>query len=137
MPALEAATWAREVHPELFSAFDLALFEAFFDRTEDISDLQVLCRIAESVGLEAAALRLSLSTRRYRPLVLQEYLEATEQGIRAVPAMLISGRAPVVGAVPYADLKRSVERAFTGGSDGPRVDPISGAIILQEGSAQF
>ena len=137
MPALEAATWTREIHPVLFPAFDLALFDAFFDRTADISDPEVLGRIAESVGLEAAALRLGLSTRRYRPLVLQEYLKATEQGIRGVPAILIPGQAPIVGAVPYADLKRSAERAFTGGSDGPRVDPISGAIILQEGSAQF
>ncbi|HWU36684.1 MAG TPA: hypothetical protein VN203_03495, partial [Candidatus Acidoferrum sp.] len=76
-------------------------------------------------------------TRRYRPLVLREYLEATVQGIRGVPAMLIPGRAPIVGAVPYADLKRSVEKAFTGRVDWPRVGPISGAIILQEGSAQF
>jgi len=37
LPALEAATWVRESHPVLFPAFDLALFEAFFGRTEDIS----------------------------------------------------------------------------------------------------
>jgi predicted DsbA family dithiol-disulfide isomerase len=137
LPALEAATWVREVHPELFPAFDLAVFEAFFGRTEDISDPEVLGRIAASVGLEPSAPRAALSTGRYRAMVLQEYLEATNQGIPGIPTFLIPGQAPIVGAVPYADLKRAVEGAFTGGSGGPRVDPASGAIIIQEGSARF
>jgi predicted DsbA family dithiol-disulfide isomerase len=137
LPALEAATWAREVHPELFPAFDLALFEAFFGRTEDISDSEVLERIAGSVGLEASALRASLSTRRYRPMVLEEHLQATDQGIHGIPAILIPEQAPIVGAVPYADLKHAVERAMIGVSGAPRAGPVSGAIIIQEGSAQF
>ncbi len=135
--ALEAATWAREVQPAMFPAFDLALFEAFFGHTEDISDPEVLARIAVSVGLDPAALRTALATGQYRPRVLQEYLEAANQGIHGIPTILIPGQAPIVGAVPYAELKRAVERAFTGAPDGPRVDPGSGAIILQEGSAQF
>lgn len=137
LPALEAATWAREVHPEVFPAFDLALFEAFFGRSEDVGDLEVLGRIAASVGLEPSALRAALAKGRYRSIVLQEHLEATSQGIHGIPTILIPGQAPIVGAVPYADLKRAVERAFTGGAGGPRVDPTSGTIIIQEGSAQF
>lgn len=137
LPALEAATWVREVHAEIFPAFDLALFEAFFGRTEDISHHEVLERLVASVGLEPSALRTALSMGRYRPIVLQEYLEATNQGIHGVPAILIPGQAPIVGAVPYADLKRAVEYALTGRPGGPRVDPASGAAIIQEGSAQF
>jgi len=137
LPALEAATWVREVHAEIFPAFDLALFEAFFGRTEDISHHEVLERLAASVGLEPSALRTAVSMGCYRPIVLQEYLEATNQGIHGVPAILIPGQAPIVGAVPYADLKRAVEYALTGRLGGPRVDPASGAAIIQEGSAQF
>jgi predicted DsbA family dithiol-disulfide isomerase len=137
LSALEAATWVREVHPELLAAFDLALFEAFFGRTEDISDAEVLEQLAASVGLEPSALGAALATGRYRPMVLREHLEATDRGIHGVPTILIPGQAPIVGAVPYADLKRAVEGAFTGGSGGLHVDPVSGAIIIQEGSAQF
>jgi predicted DsbA family dithiol-disulfide isomerase len=136
-PALEAATWAREAHPELFPSFDLALFEAFFERTEDISDREVLGRIAASVGLDPSALGMCLAEGRYRPTVRQEHLEATNQGIRGIPTVLIQGQPPIVGAVPYSDLKRALERTLRGGSGGPRLDPASGAIIIQEGTAQF
>ena len=136
-PALEAATWIREAHPELFPSFDLAVFEAFFKRTEDISDPEVLGRIAASVGLDPSAVRVCLAEGRYRPMVRQEHLEATSLGIHGIPTILIQGEPPIVGAVPFSDLKRAVERALTGGSGGPRVDPASGAIIIQEGSAQF
>jgi predicted DsbA family dithiol-disulfide isomerase len=137
LPALEAATWVREVHPESFAAFDLALFEAFFGRTEDISDPEVLEQLVASVGLEPSALDTALARGRYHPMVMREYLEATGQGIHGVPTILIPGQAPIVGAVPYADLKRAVEGAFRGGSGGPHVDPAAGAIIIQEGGAQF
>jgi predicted DsbA family dithiol-disulfide isomerase len=100
------------VHPGLFPAFDLALFEAFFGRSEDISDSEVLLRIGMMVGLDPTPLRASLAGGNYRPTVLQEHLEATNQGIHGIPAVLIPGRAPIVGAVPYADLKRAVERAL-------------------------
>lgn len=134
-PALEAAAWVREVHAEAFAAFDLALFEAFFGRAEDISDRMVLGRVAASVGLQPSALTEAISTGDYRPTVMQEHMEATNQGIHGVPTILIPGQAPIVGAVPYSHLKRAVEQALTGGPRGPGVDPASGGIIIQEGSA--
>jgi len=135
LPALEAATWAREEHPEQFEAFDLALFEAFFGGTEDISDPHVLGRIGALVGLEPSALSDVLGTGRYRPMVFEEYLEAANQGIHGIPTILIPGQAPIVGAVPYAELKRAVERAFTNESAGSRKEAGSDATIIQEGTA--
>ena len=141
LPALEAATWAREEHPERFEAFDLALFEAFFGRTEDISDPRVLGCIGASVELNPSALSEALRTGRYRPMVHEEYLEAADQGIHGIPTILLPGQAPIVGAVPYADLRRAVERALSSGSPGasagPRNDADTGAIIIQEGTAFF
>lgn len=136
LPALEAATWAREVQPRHFPAFDLALFEAFFGRTEDISDPEVLTRIGASVGLDPSALCEALRAGGSRTLVFREHLDATNQGIHGIPAILIPGEAPIVGAVPYAELKRAVEHALSGASDGPRVDPASGVTIIQEGSVE-
>ncbi len=135
LPALEAATWAREEHPERFEAFDLALFEAFFGRTEDISDPLVLGRIGALVGLESSALSDALGTGRYRPMVFEEYLEAANQGIHGIPTILIPGQAPIVGAVPYPDLKRAVDRALTGMSAGSRIEAGSDVTVIQEGTA--
>lgn len=121
LPALEAATWVREEHPARFPAFDLALFEAFFGRTEDISDPEVLSGLAASVGLDPSPLRKALVSGRYRGRVMQEHLEASDQGIHGIPTILVPGRAPIVGAVPFADLKREVETALNS-----QPSPVSG-----------
>jgi predicted DsbA family dithiol-disulfide isomerase len=134
LPALEAATWAREEHPDRFEAFDLALFEAFFSRTEDISDPLVLGRIGALVGLEPSRLSDVLGTGCYRPTVFEEYLEAANQGIHGIPAILIPGQAPIVGAVPYPDLKHAVDRMLAGtAARGPR-DASSEGTVIQEGT---
>lgn len=112
LPALEAATWVREEHPALFPAFDLSLFEAFFGRTEDIGDPEVLSRLAASLGLDPSLLREALVSGRYRGTVMQEHLEASDQGIHGIPTILVPGRVPIVGAIPYPDLKREVGAAI-------------------------
>ncbi len=134
LPALEAATWAREEHPERFEAFDLALFEAFFGRTEDISDPLVLGRIGAMAGLEPSTLSDVLGTGRYRPMVFEEYLEAANQGIHGIPTILLPGQAPIMGAVPYPDLKRAVDRALAGTAVPRSKDASSGGMVIQEGT---
>jgi predicted DsbA family dithiol-disulfide isomerase len=133
---LEAAVWAREVDPSRHAAFDLALFEAFFERVEDVGDPAVLLRIGDSVGLDRSGLREALWDRRYRSLVWQEHLEATDQGIHGIPAILIPGQRMLVGAVPYPDLRRAVESALQGAA-GTQERAGSPSKILQEGTAFF
>jgi len=113
-PALEAAAWARDVDAGRFLAFDLGLFEAFFGRSEDVSDPAVLARLARAAGLDGAGLAEVLAQRRYQPRVREEHLEAVGLGIRGVPAFLVPGQPPIVGAVPYAELRRAVDRALAG-----------------------
>src|SRR4051794_20438602 len=52
LPSQEAVKWAQTRHPEQFDAFDLALYEAFFRETKDISNPAVLFQVAASVGLD-------------------------------------------------------------------------------------
>ncbi len=112
LPALEAATWVRERHPSVFRAFDRALFQAFFERTEDISDPRVLAKAAASVELDPAAVEEALASRVYRRIVMQEHHEASERGIRGIPAILIGGQDPIIGAVPYAELRQAIENGL-------------------------
>jgi predicted DsbA family dithiol-disulfide isomerase len=106
---LEAATWVWDAYPDRFPVFDLLLFEAFFGRTEDIGDPEVLCRLAGQCGLDVAACSEVLREGTYRDRVLAEYHEAVGLGIRGIPAVVLPGRSPIVGAVLYPDLRGAVD----------------------------
>lgn len=97
----------------------MALFEAFFSRTEDISDLDVLGRLASQCGLDAQALADAVRERRYRECVFAEHQNAANMGIRGVPAVVLPDRSLIVGAVPYDDFRRAVERALSATADRP------------------
>lgn len=133
-PALEAAAWARGTDPGRFPAFDLTLFEAFFGRSGDVSDPAVLVRLAGAAGLDAAGLSGALTSRRYQPRVRDEHLEAVGLGIHGIPAFLIPGQPPIVGAVPYADLARAVDRAL-GIADAEGGGSSKPPGVIQEGTA--
>lgn len=113
-PSLEAAVWVRETSPDQFPPFDMALFEAFFARNEDISDSTVLVRLAEQCGLDGRALIGALRDGSCREHVVVESREAGRLAITAIPAVVLPGRPPIVGAVPYADLRRAAEAALRG-----------------------
>lgn len=108
LPALEAAKWVLQQNPQRFPSFDMALFEAFFQRTEDISDTGILARLAEEHGLDAAELAASLERREYRDAVYREYEDGLRRGVRSIPTVIIGGR-PISGAVPYEEYARAFE----------------------------
>ena len=113
-PALEAAVWVRKNSPERFPAFDMALFEGFFGRNEDISDPTILVRLAEQCGLSGRALIDALRDGSCREQVVVESREAGRLAITAIPTVVLPGRPPVVGAVAYADLRRAIGAALCG-----------------------
>ncbi len=98
--ALEAAKWVEQNYPERFDRFDLALFEAFFEKTLDISSVEVLTQLAAEQGLPGGDLAAALQAHRYREAVWTDYREALEMGITGIPTVLIGDYA-ISGAVPY------------------------------------
>jgi predicted DsbA family dithiol-disulfide isomerase len=95
--------------------------------------MAVLTRVAATSGLDSAELTSALTSRRYQPRVWEEHLEAMGQGIHGIPAFLIPGQAPIVGAVPYADLARAVDRAL--GAPEVEGEGSSKSGIIQAGTA--
>jgi predicted DsbA family dithiol-disulfide isomerase len=85
--AHEAAAFAR-AHG-CFEAMHQALFEAFFQRSEDIGKSSVLIAIGTRVGLDPHALANALHHRTHRDAVLAEEEQAAELGLTAVPATVI------------------------------------------------
>lgn len=110
--AFEAAEFARQAGR--FDAMNLALFQAFFEDGQDLSDPTVLLNLGSKIGLEVEGLREALDSGRYTDKVLEDQRLAREVGISGVPAMVISGgeRAYLLsGAQPYDAIKDVVDRA--------------------------
>jgi predicted DsbA family dithiol-disulfide isomerase len=102
--AIEAAEFARDAgkHPE----FHRAVLAAFFAHSQDVGDLDVLCRLAAGVGLDAAALREELAAGRYADRRRHAQEEASGLGITGVPTFIFATGARVVGAQPLEHLRR-------------------------------
>jgi predicted DsbA family dithiol-disulfide isomerase len=93
------------------SEYNEALFRAFFERGEDISNIDVLTHLASAVGLESNALRQALDKDEYLESVLADEREAKKLGISGVPAFVANRKAALSGVQPVENLKKLIEGA--------------------------
>lgn len=105
--------WAEEQglqHP-----LKLALFKAFFTDDQDISQDDVLIKVAASVGLDADAAQAALMSDAHAAPVRQKQQFWTQRGVTAVPAMVFGGKYLMTGAQgadTYAEvLQRCIDEA--------------------------
>jgi predicted DsbA family dithiol-disulfide isomerase len=76
----------------------LALFEAFFSRGENVGDSGSLARVAARVGLDRDDARRVLDSERYAATVREEQAGWLEREVHAVPTFFFNGGYPVPGA---------------------------------------
>jgi predicted DsbA family dithiol-disulfide isomerase len=107
--SLEGAELARE--RGRFSPYHRAVFEAYFQKQQNIADMAVLDRIAQEAGLEVAEFRDALKDGRYRPVMAQVLQEAQRLSIPGVPAFVF-GQRVVIGAQPYEVLRGAALEAM-------------------------
>jgi predicted DsbA family dithiol-disulfide isomerase len=107
--AHEAAQWARSLGR--FGDYHAALFRAFFERGEDIGEIDVLVALATGLELSGDSLRQALDGREFEPRVLEDEREAEALGVRGVPAFVADRRAALSGVQPLENLSRLLERA--------------------------
>lgn len=81
-------------------ALKLALLEAYFGRGEDVSSHDVLARVAGEAGLDAATAREVLDSGRYADETREQERFYQQQGIRAVPSVIINGKYLIQGGQP-------------------------------------
>ena len=106
--AHEAAAWARSAG--IGEPMNDALFRAYFERSEDIGDPEVLVRLAADIqgGTgDAQSLRESLSRHDHLPAVLADEQLAGQYGLSGVPAFICSGKG-LVGVQDVDSLARLV-----------------------------
>ena len=113
LPALEAAKCAAKQSEAVFEATHLGLYEAFFTRSLDISDVAVLDRIVGEAGGDLTRFAADRQTGFAREAVLADYeAAASEHGVRAIPTVIVpeTGRA-LVGLAEPAVYRSAFEEA--------------------------
>jgi predicted DsbA family dithiol-disulfide isomerase len=107
--AHEAAHWARS-HGR-FDEYHAEVFRSFFERGEDIGDINVLIALAAKLGMDPESLRNALADHQFLPSVLQDEREAELVGVSGVPAFIAARRIALTGVHPSENLKTLISRA--------------------------
>lgn len=108
--ALQGGEFARDCGPADFHRFHQAVFRAVFSDGVDVGDPEVLARVADSAGIDSAALEAALDDGRYENVLEEVEAEAARYGITATPTVLID-RYKVVGAAPLDVFRSTLNRA--------------------------
>jgi predicted DsbA family dithiol-disulfide isomerase len=104
--AQELAKWGEGTAKS--DALNMALYEAYFAEGLDISDMEVLLKLVEKVGLDREAAREVLEKRTMKTAVDNDWQQALSIGVRSVPTFAV-GLTGVAGAQPYEQLAQLLE----------------------------
>jgi protein-disulfide isomerase len=101
------------------------MHDALYGHFRELADLELedepaamaaTIQIGEGIGLEPAAYRACVESRRYRPIVTSLVERAKQQGVELTPTIVISSKThaePVLGFLPYEDFKPILEREIS------------------------
>lgn len=94
------------------AAYHRAVFQAYWQQAQDISDLQVLGGLAEQAGLDREGFLAALGDPAYAAAVDDDIAQAQAYGLGGVPATVLADRYLVSGAQPYAYLEQAVRQVL-------------------------
>lgn len=80
-----------------------ALFDAYFKEGRDIGDDEVLCDLADGIGMDAAVVAKLLKSDADADMIRQRDAHSRQMGVNSVPTFIVDNRHAVPGAQP-ADL---------------------------------
>ena len=106
--AQELGKWA-DIQPGGEAVHD-ALYKAYFVDNHNISEIDILVGIAESVGLSGEEARKVLEEERFKEAVDADWEKSRQYGVTGVPTFVANMRG-VVGAQPYEALVELVKQA--------------------------
>jgi predicted DsbA family dithiol-disulfide isomerase len=92
------------------AALKHALFTAYFTDGRDVSDHDVLAKVADSVGLDPKRARQILSGDEYAQEVRHRERFYTARGIQAVPTVIINNRHLVQGGQPVEVFEQALRQ---------------------------
>jgi predicted DsbA family dithiol-disulfide isomerase len=106
--AHEAAHWARS-HGR-FDEYHAEVFRAFFERGDDIGNMDVLISLALDLEMDSDSLRQALLSHERLTSVVEDERQAQLLGVQGVPAFIADRKAALTGVQPVANLRRLVAR---------------------------
>lgn len=89
-----------------------ALYRAYFVNNTNISDVDELVKIAESVGLDGNKARAIIENREFEAQVDEDWQRSRSLGVTGVPTFY-NNDLVVVGCQPYEKLARFTEHLLT------------------------
>jgi predicted DsbA family dithiol-disulfide isomerase len=92
------------------AAYHDAVFRAYWQRANNIGDVDVLAEIAQSIGLARESFLIALKDETYEAQVEADVEQAYQYGLTGVPALIFNNRYLVSGAQPYEVLQQVVEK---------------------------
>jgi predicted DsbA family dithiol-disulfide isomerase len=90
------------------AALKLSLFAAYFSDGQNLGDPEVLVTAAASVGLDAGDARDVLASGAYTNDVRRDEQFWRQQGISAVPAVVIDGKYLITGGQPVEAFEKAI-----------------------------
>lgn len=111
--ALEGAEFAQEAGKA--EAYHDAVYHAYWEEDQDISDLAVLTEIAEGTGLDTGEFLLALEDRRYRDRIVEFDEPAHAAGVWNVPTWMYPEE--WIAEQPYSVVRELAERFVAASGD--------------------
>jgi len=106
--------WAgQEGAPGQQKALKMALFSAYFTTGESPASHDVLCRLAEQVGLDPLRARALLDSDSFATQVREKESFYTRQGIHSVPAIIFNERHLISGGQPPEAFEQALRQLVT------------------------
>lgn len=106
--ALEGAAYVQDKAPEQFDVYNEAVYRAFWERSEDISDLEVLGRLAESAGLNQSSFLAAVSFKEYYDQIVRFDDDAYAADVTHVATFIFRGER--CAEAPYATIRDLAQR---------------------------
>lgn len=106
--ALEGAEYVKDKAPQLFDAYNEAVYRAFWERSEDISNLDVLAAFVRNIGLDAAEFTRAVSAKTYHDKIVRFDDNAYAADITHVPTFAFRGER--CAEAPYATIRDLASR---------------------------
>ncbi len=114
VPSSVAGKAAQTLGPDVYRAFSMAMFAAYFTENRTISDRSVQLDIAESVGIDRDVFAglLDDESKTLEQAVWNDYRTAINNEVTAVPSVVVEDQWVLPGALDEEQYRRIVRRAL-------------------------